>query len=136
MYLCKGPHSLPHQTTKTVKNKFCIDIPLENTSAGLNKLLDDWDKFYEEMRAAKEMSDQFLVRDLPFGNVDVGRCRSIVSPNNSSRHFHCVLPSENLTEAVDCCVSMFKDISRVMALNLFIRSITSRSGLGVIKMQE
>ena len=53
----------------------------------------DWsDQFYEEIKAAEEMAVQVLVIDVPFGNMDVGHCRCIVSPKNSTRHCHHVLP--------------------------------------------
>ena len=87
------------------------------------------------------------------------RCRGrIVSTNNTPHRFSHVLRSENPgaaatassgtmasnntpncfrdPEAVDCCVSVFEDISRAMALKFVIRSRPSRNGVGVIKMQE
>ena len=77
-------------------------------------LLDSSDKFYEEMKSEKDMADQFLVRDLPLGNMDSdndppplnaeschfdnSRCRCrhrIVSPNNSPIRRRRVLTSDN-----------------------------------------
>ena len=47
VYICKGTPSLPDTFTKTRKNKFCIDIPLGNTSVELKALLDRSAKIYE-----------------------------------------------------------------------------------------
>ena len=109
------------------------------------------------MKAEKEMAAQVLVRDLSFGNMDVGndtppinveschfdnslcRCchrRRIVSPNNSPIRRRRVLPSDNPSKVVDCCVSTSEEILRAMDLNFFVSPRTSRSGLGVIKVQE
>ena len=68
------------------------------------------------------MVAQVLVRDLPFGNMDgdndspplnaeschldnslCHRRRHIVSSNNSPSRYRCILPSDNPSEAVDCC---------------------------------
>ena len=101
------------------------------------------------------MADQVLVRDLNFGDMDGNndpphinveschfdnsRCRRrhrIVSPNNLPSLRRRVLPSDNPSEAVDYCASTPKEILRSMALKVFIRPRTPRSGLGVIKVQE
>ena len=47
VYICKGTPSLPDPSTNTRKNKFCIDIPLGNTSVELKTLLDRSAKIYE-----------------------------------------------------------------------------------------
>ena len=62
--------SIPHQSKKTRNYKFCINIPLGNTSLDLKYLLDKSAQFYKETKAAKEMADQVLVRDLNFGDMD------------------------------------------------------------------
>ena len=101
------------------------------------------------------MVAQVLVRDLTFGKMDGNnnppplnaescnfdnshcrRCRHIVLPNNSPSRRRCVLPYDSPSEAVDCCVSTSEEILRSIALNVLILPIPSRSGLGVIKVQE
>ena len=79
---------------------------------------------------------QVLLRDLPFGDIDIGCCRHIVFPNNSPRHYHRVLTSENPSEAINFCVPVSEDIPRVMAVNFFIWPRPSSSGLGVIKAKD
>ena len=69
VYLCKGPPYLPHLSTKTRKNKFALTFRSEIQIWSL-KLLDRLAQFYEEMKAAKEMAAQVLVRDLPFEIMD------------------------------------------------------------------
>ena len=152
--ICKGPPYLPHPSTKTRNNKFCIYITLVNPSVEL-KLLYGSAQFDGEMKSAKDMSAQVLVRDLHFGNMDgdndptplnaesyhfdnsLCRCRrNIVSPNNSPSRCCRFLTSDNPSEAVDYCASTPKEILRSMALKVFIRPRTPRSGLGVIKVQE
>ena len=80
-------------------------------------MLGKLDQIYEEMKAVKELADQALVRDLPFGNMNVGCRRRKVSTNNYPRHHHCVLTSENFPKDVDCCASMLELISRAMDFN-------------------
>ena len=90
-------------------------------------MLDRSDQFNEEIKAAKDMAAKVLVRDLPFGNMDGDNdppplnvesyhfdnsrcccCCRIVSPKNSPSRCRRVLPSDNPSEAVDCCVSTSK----------------------------
>ena len=85
------------------------------------------------MKAAQEMADQVLVKDLSLGDMVVGPRIRIFSINNSTCHLNHVLPSENPDEAVDL-VLVLEYISRAMALNFFILPIPPRSGLGVIKV--
>ena len=78
----------------------------------LKKIVNRSSQFYEDMKAAKEMADQVLVRDLTFGNMDgdndaiplnaeichfdnihCHRRRRILSSNNSPSRRHNVLPS-------------------------------------------
>ena len=106
------------------------------------------------MKAAKDMKSQFLVRELAFWYRDVGndptpinmgkvhledilccRRRCIFPPNNSP-HLRCRIISYDKPEpnTIDCWVT--KEISRYMALKIFIWPSPSRSGLGVIRAHE
>ena len=103
------------------------------------------------MKAAKEMAAQVLVRDLPFGNMDVDNdppslnakifhfdkslcsCRRTVSPKNLPSHQNRVLPSENPEpNTVDCWMIEYwvkEDILRGVDFTFFMRPRPSRSGL-------
>ena len=50
---------------------FCIDILLGNPIVEFKTSLDRSAQFYGKMKAEKEMADQVLVRELPFGYRDV-----------------------------------------------------------------
>ena len=121
----------------------------------LKTSLDRSAQFYGKMKAEKEMADQVVVIELTLGNMDGDNdppppnveichfdksccrcCRRIVLPKNPSSRRCRVLPSDNPSEAVDCCVSTSEEIFRSMPLKIVIRPRPSRSGLGVIKVQE
>ena len=101
VYPCNGPPSLPHPYIKTRKSKFFIDIPLGNPSVELKQLLDSSAQFNEEIKAAKEMADQVLVRDLPFENMDGDNdppplnVESCHFKNSRCRHCHLIVSPNN-----------------------------------------
>ena len=143
LYLCQVPPSLPRPSTNTRKNKFCVYIPLGNTSVELKKLLDGSDQFNEEIKSAKDIAAQVLVREFPFGYMygdnDPPPLNSesllrIVLPKNAPRCFCHIIPSEKPEpDTVDCWVT--EDILRAMDFNFFIYPRPLSSGLVVIKVQ-
>ena len=98
------------------------------------------------------MTDQVLVRDLPFGDMEGDKyppplnteiCNSdnscchcrlrIVLPNNSPSP---LLPSNNPSKSIDFFVCKSEEILRAIYIKFFICPRISRSGLVVIKLQE